>query len=217
MGNNTKTFKRYDVAADTWSTRWRARPASVKGGGSLTTDGTNIYPRRRQQHEDVLPLQRRRQHLDAARELMAAASTRAARLVYLGGYIYVLPGQQDDHVLPVQHRRQHVVDDGERARHGRGRRRARDRRHVASTPSRAARRAFWRYDPTTNTWTTLASFTAATGARRLARLSCRASTPQGRFSSIDVSRSLGVTGDTGRRHAVVSRRARASPASVPAR
>lgn len=42
IGNNTKTFLRYNVTAGTWSAMAQV-PGAVKGGGSLATDGTNVY------------------------------------------------------------------------------------------------------------------------------------------------------------------------------
>ena len=50
MGGN-KAFKRYDVAANTWTAMADA-PHNVKKGGALTTDGTNIYALRGDKHKE---------------------------------------------------------------------------------------------------------------------------------------------------------------------
>jgi uncharacterized repeat protein (TIGR01451 family) len=192
MGNNTKTFKRYDVAGNSWTAMTNS-PASVKGGGSLSTDGTNIY---------LVPGNNAktfyRYNVGANTWTTLASSPSAVNTggasTYLGGYVYVLRGNRTTTFMrysvagntwsTMAAAPASVTTGGALATDG-----------TNLYALQGGSTAFWRYNVAANTWTTQPSFTAAAGAGA-ALVYMTGVTPQGRFTSLDVTRSLGVTGDT---------------------
>jgi uncharacterized repeat protein (TIGR01451 family)/uncharacterized repeat protein (TIGR02543 family) len=200
MGNNTKTFKRYDVGANTWSAMTNV-PQNVKGGGSLTTDGTNLYLVNGN-NGNVFD----RYNVAANTwTKLANVSTGAAgpagtvnvnsggASVFLGGYVYTLAGNGKNTFV-----RYSVAGNTWSARaNAPGAVKAGGSLTTDGTylyAFQGSTKAFWRFDPAANKWTALPSVAANTGGGGSLAYVASAN-EQGRFTSFDVSNSLGVTGD----------------------
>ena len=199
MGNNTKTFKRYDVVGNTWSAMTNV-PVNVKGGGSLTTDGTNLYLVVGNNTNAFYRYNVAGNTWTALASLTSGPGpagnvkvNSGGASVYLGGYVYALVGNNKNTFL-----RYSIAGNTWAVRTNAlgpvkaGGALATDGTYLYAF--QGATKAFWRYDPTANTWKTLTSVAANTaGGSSLAYLPAVA--PVGRFTSFDVSNSLGVTGD----------------------
>jgi hypothetical protein len=92
MGNNTKTFKRYGRHGQHVERRWTNVPQSVKGGGALTTDGTNLYLVTGNGHNFFYRYNVGANTWTLLANLPNTTNTGSAS-VYLGGYVYVLRGK----------------------------------------------------------------------------------------------------------------------------
>ena len=162
-------------------------PGNIKDGGSLTTDGTNIYLAARQQHRTTSIATT--SPPTPGRPWRRCRSTSAGAAACLPRRLHLRPErQQQEDLLPLQRRRQQLDDSG--------------RRRTQPAPGNVAAggalttdgtylyafqgktNAFWRYDLAADTWTTLAPF-AATTDQGGALVFVPGVNPQGRFTSSD--------------------------------
>jgi len=199
MGNNSKTFKRYDVSGNTWSAMANA-PQNVKGGGSLMTDGTNLYLTPGNNHNFFYRYNVAGNTWTQLANVISgpgpggtANVNSGGASVYLGGFVYTLIGNNKNTFV----RYSVASNSWAKQANAPGAVKAGGALTTDGTylyAFQGGTKAFWRYDPTANKWTTLPSVVVNTnGGSSLVYLP--GVTPQGRFTSFDVSNSLGVTGD----------------------
>jgi uncharacterized repeat protein (TIGR01451 family)/uncharacterized repeat protein (TIGR02543 family) len=201
MGNNTNVFKRYDVAANTWSAM-TVVPQMVKGGAALTTDGTNLFLVVGNNKNFFYRYNVAANTWTALANVSTGAAGPAGNVnvnsgggsVYLGGYVYTLAGNgKNTFVRYSVSGNTWASRANTPANVNKGGALTTDGTYLYAFEGNGTK-VFWRYNPTTNAWTALASYAVNVQAGG-ALVYVPSLNPQGRFTSFDVSNSLGVTGD----------------------
>ncbi|MCO6450571.1 MAG: DUF11 domain-containing protein [Caldilineales bacterium] len=159
---NSKLFRRYNIATNTWENR-ADTPENVKEGGALATDGTYIYATRGDDKTDFWRCNTTTTGVAGAcnfswetRASVPSTVKWGGALRYLSGYVYALAGDNTrnfyryDPVANTWTARAltpgNVQDGGALTTDG-----------TYLYAFQGKTNAFWRYDPTANTWSVLAT------------------------------------------------------------
>lgn len=190
-GNGTG-FTRYSVAGNSWLAR-AAVPDSVKKGGALTTDGTYVYALRGDKKKNFYRYDPTANTWSSMANVPGDVGEGGA-LTRIGGFIYALRGdnKKDFYRYNISLNTWTAVKSTpDSVKYGGAL--ATDGTNIYALRG-GLTTTFWKYTVSTNAWTTLPAASAAVGAGgALAYLPD--ATPKGRFTKLEVNRSLAVTGD----------------------